>query len=88
MAEYQEHRQGKNLIWEPPIPFYSKDVKSKSKNKRKVVDKSLDSDSDDEEDKTKYCTVSLKLDPEKSLEEEGNKVTHKVPIFESGTAED
>ena len=85
MAEYEEHKKGKNLLWEPPIPFYSKETKS---NKRKIKDKSLDSDSEDDDDKTKYCTISLKLDPDKSLEEEGNKVTHKIPIFESGTAEE
>ena len=85
MAEYEEHKKGKNLLWEPPIPFYSKEAKS---NKRKIKDKSLDSDSEYDDDKMKYCTISLKLDPDKSLDEEGNKVTHKIPIFEGGTAEE
>ena len=82
MQEFEEHKRGGNLLWAPPIPFYPKESKS---HKKKSKD---DSDSEDEDDKTKYCTISLKLDPDKPLDEEGNKVTHKIPIFESGTPEE
>ena len=60
-------------------------------NQKKSRDDSSDSDNESEDeadDKTRYCTISLKLDPTKSLDEEGNKVTHKIPIFEGGSAED
>ena len=83
MQEFEEHKRGGNLLWAPPIPFYPKEPKSHKKKSNKD-----DSDSEDEDDKTKYCTISLKLDPDKPLDEEGNKVTHKIPIFESGTPEE
>ena len=82
MAEFEEHKRGGNLLWAPPIPLYPKESKNNNKKSKE------DSDSEDDEDKTKYCTISLKLDPDKLLDEEGNKVTHKIPIFESGAPEE
>ena len=82
MAEFEEHKRAGNLLWAPPIPFYPKESKN---NKKKSKE---ESDSEDDEDRTKYCTISLKLDPDKPLDEEGNKVTHKIPSFESGTPEE
>ena len=79
MQEFEQHKRRGNLLWAPPIPFYPKESKS---HKKKSKD---DSDSEDEDDKTKYCTISLKLDPDKPLDEEGNKFTDKIPIFESET---
>ena len=72
----RERIRQKEKVWPPPIPYAPKKKGSKAKG----------SDSkDDDEDKTKYITLDIKMDPTK---EGSDTYEKKVPVFKDGTAEE
>ena len=81
IKDAEEHWRITSLLWQPAIPF---DPKHNKKSTDKHSSKDADS-SDDEE--TGKVTLYTKIDPNGDLED-GNKISHKVPRYKTGTPEE